>query len=200
MRSTVPIRLSEVPSAFLPDEWSRYRAAFASDGRALQDLDSLPAAQIAQMARRNVEYRNDFDGSNAETVATHDRGMAIVERLRTMLCEGNLLATGISPPNVERVKIPSEMWRTLKLDFPSDAASDRDFRFAHIRVAPSAKSDVVLMQCVAWFLERGDRVKKELMPLAFAQFPELTQKKVSEAYRIAFDRRPGRPPKARPEI
>jgi hypothetical protein len=196
MVQTPSVRLAGAPAAFLPDHWARFRQNYIDDQRAVDDLSNNAIQWIGYYAGEAVRQQRDVDGRGAETVARAQLAADIVAAMLRMLRDGVLVATGIQPPNLERVEVPQELWASLKLGFADDSAQDNNFSIAHVRVSRAPlDSSARVRVCVDWLRNQADRTKKVLKPAALDEIPSLTTREFDAAYAVVFSSPVGRPRK-----
>ena len=201
--------LQEVPDRlFDPKLWSMLKLAFAScsqsSGTAYRDAEALEALRpdstsfIASARRDPTSWENPVVAAQIRVAELRDRLLA---DLRNKLTLGELLATGLVPPDPSRVEIPAFLWSELKLIVPDGAATGERFNFEDVRIAltaprPPNRAARHLNWIRTHLPEIQELTKKEILPKAkFALGTDFRVRDFNAAYSKIFERNRGRPPK-----
>jgi hypothetical protein len=191
--------LSDTPERFLDrEEWDGFVAGCGSREAALAKLSSKGGDGLLAFMRLQAAELPGEAGARARVeLASDEQGKRIVGRLKSLLASGELVATALQPPVLERVRVPAELWPDLQLDFLTDEAAGAGYVFRAVRVSTSTTFDLV-ERCAA-FLERrraehGDELKKVLEAAARSELGDaLTDRRFDQAYAAVYRRGRGRP-------
>jgi hypothetical protein len=196
------IPLKNVPDHFFDlERWNELAAAHGREG-ALESI-SRPEPGLLTYYRMEVAKLNSADAAKArQQQRLFELGQSLIRDFKAMLVKGQLNATGIQPPSIERVQIPSELWAELTPDFERETAVSQHYRFLRVSISVAkddADKEVDLVQrCTEWLRGRkttnGVELKKILRADAEKRFgAAVTVRMFDEAYRLVYRRTRGRP-------
>ena len=153
----VPLR--QAPSAHTPDLWLSYRESYDTEDEALGALDNDFAAWSEKFRKTRVLVGRDPPGQAARQEGRYERGLGIVADLKDRLGDGRLIATGLRPPEIERVTLPARTWPVFSMDFVKGIIVDGPYRFVEVMIACPAGQQIV-DECAEW-LRAQPRINKD---------------------------------------
>ena len=201
--------LQEVPDRlFDSEQWSELKRAFAAGrqngGMAYGDADALealrpdPSSFTAFARHEPASWENPAVAAKICVAELRDH---LLVELKVKLTSGELVATGIVPPNPTRIIIPAQLWSELSLIIPDGLAGGKRFKFEDVRVARSAPPPLTRAAWHRdWFRVQWPEIqgltKKAIRPKAqLALGADFRVHDFNAAYKKTFARKTGRPAK-----
>jgi hypothetical protein len=201
------VLLHETPERFFNSAcWSKYLAIhFGSRATALAELSQTeqPLLSLYRQELQERPWLNTPETLRSQLLASlkNDLLTGFAEKLVSR----QLIATGYAASSAERTIIPAELWDDLCPDFTNDTAKGSGLEFTRVRLSealePSTLPILPLDKIIEWMKQlarQGIDSRKELQREAKAQFGrEFPARAFNAAYKGAFGRRRGRPPKTK---
>ena len=200
---TAALNLRDAPEAFFDEiEWRAFVAFHRDRNAALQRMSEEEPGGIGHM-RFLLAGDRTFGGLRArEEEQIVQIGRSLVFQFVLGLREGRVLASGFTSFQIDRAVIPAERWADLKPDFVKGRAKagEGGLSFENVLVWTPPETSVdggVEEDALRGFLRKrqqeGVRLKNVLQHEVSVEFPKLTTRAFSAAYKEVFETARGRP-------
>lgn len=195
---TQNLTLAQAPEHFFDaEEWKKYSALFPNREKALESL-CLEPGFLTYMRHQVIELNNHDAIEARSREAIYQRGQALGASCKEKLIRGEIIATGLQPPSVERKPIPAELWNDLVPDFLANKAKSPSFEFLHIHLSKTRPIQDIISNMAGWIQhyhnQHGESLKKVLQDKAKDHFGKnFTTRSFDTAYKECFGRTRGRP-------
>lgn len=197
------IPLQRAPERFFdPAEWDELVSGCGGRDAALRVISDREDGFLVWMRREVAKQPTPAGAAAREEERLAQLGKQMVANFCASLINGKRVATGRSPPSVERVRLPGELWPMLVPNFADGTATGGGYAITHVRVFDAndlARTEPGIEKCIeVWLGKRreqyGDQLKKTLLQDARQAFAdEFSSRAFDAAYRRIYKRKRGRP-------
>lgn len=201
------IPLREAPERFFDAAtWREFLSYFEGPEAALRHISQPEPGILVFCRQRAAAQYVTPDGERARRdERAAELGRLLVTSFKERLIKEELIATALSPFNIDRARIPGERWPDLWPNFIENRADGNDLKFTDVRISQPTNTQTqdtdFLDRCIEWLRKRsedGESRRKILLAEAIEHFGNaLKTRTFNAAYKKVFSRTRGRPRKSR---